>query len=337
MKKKAMLIGAMLLLGASVFTTTTSALNYQKDCSETSSRGLVYTENFDSYTAGTLLGGQGGWFPWGDNPDANANVTSDQSRSPANSVEIVGLSDMVHQWTNVNYGNCTFRVWSYVPSDYVGQNMLILLSLYAGDSSKWDLQLVFNSETLLLEDYDSVNSTPYMIGAWGEIRVEIDFINDLQKVYYNDVLWLSKSWINGTSGGGILNLGGVDLFANGASKVYWDDMSIWATEAPAEPELAIGPITGGFGVKASVQNTGEGDATNVVWNITLDGKLVFLGKTATGTIATLTPAGDEAIKAGFILGFGKTNIVVSATCDQGKTAEETASAFVLGPFVLGVK
>jgi hypothetical protein len=29
--------------------------------------------------------------------------------------------------------------------------------------------------------------------------------------------------------------------------------------------------------------------------------------------------------------------VVSAICDEGKTAEKTATAFVFGPFVLGVK
>ncbi|HWR62906.1 MAG TPA: PKD domain-containing protein, partial [Candidatus Thermoplasmatota archaeon] len=104
-----------------------------------------------------------------------------------------------------------------------------------------------------------------------------------------------------------------------------------------QPVLEIGAITGGFGIKSSVKNTGEGAATNVDWTITLDGKLVFLGKSSTGTFATIAPAGDEAIKAGFILGFGKTNIVVSATCDEGVTAEATASAFVLGPFVLGVK
>ncbi len=110
-----------------------------------------------------------------------------------------------------------------------------------------------------------------------------------------------------------------------------------ATIIAPQPVLEIGAITGGFGIKSSVKNTGEGAATNVVWTIALDGKLVFLGKSSTGTIATLAPAGEQAIKAGFILGFGKTNIVVSATCDEGVTAEATASGFVLGPFVLGVK
>lgn len=110
-----------------------------------------------------------------------------------------------------------------------------------------------------------------------------------------------------------------------------------ATITAPQPELEIGTITGGFGVKAVVKNIGAGAATNVVWTIALDGKLVFVGKSSTDTIATIAAGAEEPIKAGFILGFGKTNIVVSATCDEGATAELSAAAFVLGPFVLGVK
>ena len=104
-----------------------------------------------------------------------------------------------------------------------------------------------------------------------------------------------------------------------------------------QPVLEIGAITGGFGIGASVKNTGDGPATNVEWTIALDGKLIFIGKSSTGSIATLAAAGEEAIKSSLILGIGKTNIAVSRTCDEGKTAEATVSAFVLGPFVLGVK
>ena len=327
MKKKAIVIGVMLLFGASVFTTTASAQNNR----------FYWSDNFDSYTAGSLLGGQGGWFPWENAPAADANVTNVQSHSPDNSVEIKGNCDMVHEWENINYGNCTFRVWSYVPADFDGSAYIILLSLYGGSASKWDLQIHFNSATLMLEDSDSTNATPYEIAAWGEIRVEIDFVADWQKVYYNDILWLSKSWTAGATGGGYLALDAVDLYGESGSAVYYDDVSVWAQESPVNPELEIGPITGGFGVKASVKNTGDADATNVIWNISLDGKLVFVGKESSGTIATLAAAGETPIKAGFILGFGKTNIVVSAVCDEGKTAEATATAFVLGPFVLGVK
>ena len=338
--RKMLVIGVLFLFGAGTFTTTIGALNTQTGGSGTLSKGLIWSENFDSYTAGSLLGGQGGWFPWEENPAANANVSTLQSHSASNSVQIDGGKDMVHEWDNVNTGNCTFRCWAYVPSDFQGSIYIILLSLYGGSSSKWDLQIHFNSETAMLEDYDSINATPYLIGAWGEVRVEIDFVKDWQDVYYNDVLWLSKSWTQGTSGGGVLALDAVDLWGEtsiGASAVFYDDLSVWATETPTNPELEIGPITGGFGVKASVKNTGDGNATNVLWNISLDGKLVFLGKESSGTFTTLAPAADEAIKASFILGFGKTNILVKAICDEGKTAEKTATGFVLGPFVLGVK
>jgi len=104
-----------------------------------------------------------------------------------------------------------------------------------------------------------------------------------------------------------------------------------------EPDLEIGTVTGGFGfVKASVKNTGAGAATNVDWTITLDGKLVFLGKSSTGTFATLAANGEEAIKSKFIFGIGNTNIKITATCDEGQTAEVTKTALVLGPFVLKV-
>jgi hypothetical protein len=336
MKRKAIVVGVILLLGASVFITAANAQTITP-VSGRLSRSVVWSENFDSYAAGTQLGGQGGWHPWGDDPSANANVTNAQSRSPANSVDIYGTSDMVHEWTDINYHNCTFSAWVYVPADFEGQNYLILLSVYAGDSSKWDLQIYFNSETLTLRDYDSNNETPYNPGEWGHIRVEIDFINDWQHVYYNDVLWLSKGWTNGTSGGGILEFGAIDLYANGASTVYWDDLSIWATQAPPTPKLTIGTIAGGFGVKTSINNTGAGTATNVKWTIALDGKLVFVGKSSTGTIASLAAGTGEAIKSGFIFGILKTNIVVSATCDEGKNTTKSATAFVLGPFILGVK
>ena len=329
--RKILAIGLLFLfLGASLFTTT-SAQNNQTGISGSLSRGgsTIWSENFDSYGAGTLLGGQGGWFPWENAPAADANVTNVQSHSPANSVEIKGTCDMVHEWDNVNTGNCTFRAWAYVPADFDGSIYIILLSLYAGSASKWDLQIHFNSATLMLEDYDSVNATPYVIDGWGEVRVEIDFINDWQKVYYNDLLWLSKSWTQGTSGGGVLALDAVDLWGESGTAVYYDDLSVWATEAPSQPELEIGSITGPIGVTATINNIGTAPATNVSWEITLNGGFILLGKTKTGTIATLAVDGSAEVKIPFVLGFGKTVITATATCDEGPTASKDQNATVL--------
>jgi uncharacterized repeat protein (TIGR01451 family) len=159
--------------------------------------------------------------------------------------------------------------------------------------------------------------------------VEIDFINDQQDVYYNDVLWLSKSWTEGATGGGILQLGAVDLWANGASVVYWDDLSVWATEAPIEPELKIESIKGPIGVTATIKNTGLAPATNVNWTITLDGGLVLVGKTKSDSIPEIAINGTVDIKIPFVLGFGKTTITVTAECDEGASISATKEATVL--------
>ena len=119
-----------------------------------------------------------------------------------------------------------------------------------------------------------------------------------------------------------------------SGKIVWTDSrgdtwDIYADNVPL-PVLNIVSVSGGFGVKATVANIGTADAENVEWSITFDGP-VFIGKEKSGTIDI--PAGGEAtIKSGFILGIGPATVTVNV----GGTTK-TASCFVLGPLVLGVK
>ena len=108
------------------------------------------------------------------------------------------------------------------------------------------------------------------------------------------------------------------------SDIFFDTVTI------PGPALSIESISGGFGVTATVSNTGSEDASNVDWTISFDGG-VFVGKEKTGTVTV--PAGGEAtVKTGFIFGFGKTTASVNVGGTTG-----TASGFVLGPLVLGVE
>jgi hypothetical protein len=117
-----------------------------------------------------------------------------------------------------------------------------------------------------------------------------------------------------------------------------------ATSEPGTYEVTIAPapalaltVTGRFGISGTITNTGTTNLTHIAWSITLDGTLIFMGKSTTGTMAGLTAGDEKPIKSKLIFGFGKTSIVVSATCDEGVTAELTKTAFVLGPIVIGVK
>ena len=95
------------------------------------------------------------------------------------------------------------------------------------------------------------------------------------------------------------------------------------------PPLSI-TIKGGLGVSVVVKNTGTTDLTNIDWAINLDGKLIFVGKAKSGTIASLA-AGDEVTLKDFVIGFGKTGIVATVGAE-----EATASGTVLLFFVIGV-
>jgi hypothetical protein len=89
-------------------------------------------------------------------------------------------------------------------------------------------------------------------------------------------------------------------------------------------------ISGGLGVSATIKNTGTEDLTNVAWSINLDGSLIFIGKTKSGTIAALA-AGESVTVKDFVIGIGKTGIAATAG-----TASASASGTVLLFLVIGV-
>ena len=99
------------------------------------------------------------------------------------------------------------------------------------------------------------------------------------------------------------------------------------------PILKIGNITGGlFKVNAVIKNTGSVDAIGVNWSISLDGGFILAGKETLGRIAGVSAGGEVAISSGFIFGFGKTVITVSAeTANSSDTVEQ--DAFVLLFFI----
>jgi hypothetical protein len=114
----------------------------------------------------------------------------------------------------------------------------------------------------------------------------------------------------------------------GGSESGWSDSITVHIED--SPHVEIGEITRGFGsVSVQIKNTGGGDAVNVAWSISLQGGLVLLGRQTTGTILKILPGFTPQIQTGFLFGLGKVTINVTAD-----TAEKTASAFLLGPFVI---
>ena len=84
-------------------------------------------------------------------------------------------------------------------------------------------------------------------------------------------------------------------------------------------------ITGGFGLTATVTNSGNADATNVEVEFTLTGgfMLLPLGGTKTVDVGTVAKAGGNETAKCMVFGIGKPTVTVNVTCAEGATASAT--------------
>jgi hypothetical protein len=193
-----------------------------------------WSDNFDTYTPGTI-NGQGGWQGWGGSAAAAGAVVTTPFLSPPHSQEIIATSDSVHQYSGYTSGLWTYTAWQYIPGSYTGQTYFILLNQYddPGLTDNWSMQVEFNStanaaQVILYSGAVAGTPIPLVRDQWVEIRDVIDLTADTQSVYYNNQLLLTTSWTNGiqATSPGILNIGAVDLYGNSASSVWYDNMSL---------------------------------------------------------------------------------------------------------------
>lgn len=205
-----------------------------------------WSDNFDSYPTDFQLHGQGGWKGWGNVPAAGALTSDDQAHSTPNSVAILGASDLVHEYSGYTSGVWTYSAWQYIPAAATGQTYFILLNQYddAGATNNWSLEVLFDLNTnVITNDGPAGGTLPILNDQWVEIREVIDFGANTQTFFYGGDVLFTGSWTEGMSGGGILNLAAVDLFANNADVIYYDDIALTSGESNPACEVAIPWLT----------------------------------------------------------------------------------------------
>ena len=188
-----------------------------------------WSDNFDSYANGQQLHGMNGWKGWDNSAAAGALVSNAQSASAPNSVNINGGSDLVHQYAGNNSGQWVFSGDLYVPGNFTGQSYFILLNTY-NDSGpyNWSTQVVFDGPlNQVVNTGVSGGTLPLIRDQWVPFRVDIDLGGNTQAFFYNNTQLYAGAWLGEVSStGGVLNVGAVDLFANGASAVYYDNLAL---------------------------------------------------------------------------------------------------------------
>jgi hypothetical protein len=211
-----------------------------------------WSDNFDSYATGSQLHGQGGWKGWNNNPAGSALVTDTVSLSAPNAMESAGASDMVHEYTGHTSGSWIFSAWQYIPSGFSGDMYFILLNTYTdGGPDNWSTQVVFSSGSGLVSNTGaSGGSLPLLMDQWVEIRMEINLDTDKQAFLYDNQTLYSGTWTGEVSGGGALEIAAIELYANGSSPLYYDNLQLvdpaasYCTGSDGIPWASASPTVG---------------------------------------------------------------------------------------------
>ena len=206
-----------------------------------------WSDNFDSYVAGTI-NGQGGWKGWDNTPAAAGDVVTTQFQSFPHSQRIGAGDDSVREYTGVTAGAWTYSTNIYIPSGTTGQTYFILLNEYQdlgpATAYDWSIELLFNLGTnVVYDDLDSVGnpspgsaSIPIVRNQWVPLRVDFDITADTFSSYYNNTLIMTGAWRRGHGAASTAQLKAVDLFhASGTGQVFYDNFNL----VPAPASLAL--------------------------------------------------------------------------------------------------
>jgi len=183
-----------------------------------------FTEDFESYAAGSAMHGQGGWKGWDNVAGAGAPVSTKYAYSGSKSVEIIGTSDLVHEFA-ISGNRWVFSAMQYIPSGTSGDTYLILLNQYRdGGPDDWSVQLrcYLATGAIVAEAEGGNASTQIIYDRWVQQKFIINLVNNTCDWYYNGNLVASHRWDDNVHG----TLQAVDLYGNGAPSVYYDDVKV---------------------------------------------------------------------------------------------------------------
>ena len=326
--KRVIAIGIVILLSGTTSSLISSGKihhsnNYKMTITENFGNLVIWEDNFDSYPLGPL-GELGGWNSTG------CFVTDEQAQSSPHSVEVAHLADAIHSFTGVASGWWTFSTWQYIPADFNGQSYFYLFNLFEPGNYSISTQLRFDSMLGVVESELEGEQCPLVYNQWIEIRIEIDLVYDTQKIFYYGELLSEKSWTDGVSGNGAINIAAVELYANSASSIYYDGFILEGEWFPI-PELRIGNITGGIVITAEIIAKNI-TAESLHWTIELDNGFIIWPPF--GRKMGVSPCYPITIISLFVLGIGNVHITVSADASSEANATKTIEGFVLGIFVI---
>ena len=191
---------------------------------------VVYSDNFDSYTAGQKLCSQNNtnWTTWSNTPGSaeDATISTEQSSSPSNSLKIAGTNDIIYRFSNQTSGVFDIDFKYYVPS--TGSGAYFNLQHYYNPGVEWAFEcFLYNSGTGYITINGSNTNFSYPSNEWFPVKIHVDLDNNSASLNVNNTDVITWTFSNTSeASNGICQLGSVNFYAgapNNASGTYYVD------------------------------------------------------------------------------------------------------------------
>jgi len=206
---------------------------------------VVFSDNFDSYTAGSHLAqSNSAWTTWNNAPGGSEDgvISTAQAASVPNSLCISGSNDQVYPFGNYTTGHYIVTFNMYIPSSGNGGYFNIQHVLL----QQWSYECYFynNGSGYLKVGGSTINFT-YPSNEWFPVVMDVDMDQDQTSLTINNVLvnsWPFHYTADATTGG-VNQLAGIDLYAgapNNLSGTYYvDDFVVTELSAALIGEFVI--------------------------------------------------------------------------------------------------
>ncbi len=158
--------------------------------------GQTFSDNFDSYTAGSYLGPQsaGAWTTWSNAPGGTEDVlvSSAEASSGANSLYFAsavsggGPTDLVHNFGVLNTGQFSLEFNIKVQAGKAGYFNL-QRNVTIGDVWSMDCNFADNGDLIILNQSGLYFTSTYTQDQWFNFRMEINFNSNVWEVFIDDV------------------------------------------------------------------------------------------------------------------------------------------------------
>lgn len=209
---------------------------------------VVFSDNFDSYTAGSHLAQSNpAWTTYNNAPGSSEDgvISNAQAASAPNSLYISGAADQIYSFPHYTSGHYTISFNMYIPSSGEGGYFNIQHNI----GQLWALGCYYyNNGTGFLTAGDSTFNFNYPANTWFPVVIDIDINQDQASLNINNTE--VNSWpfhYSEENTNGSITLDAIDFYAWSATNVsgsyYVDDFNVTEVSAALVGHFAVSPDT----------------------------------------------------------------------------------------------